>query len=203
LRHSLTELTVTRGSIKLLANNNTIQFEVGGTLEHIDADTRKKIRKETTQLELLDTEKYGTNATVEMINLISLQPLIHAASENHHCRELTAEGALGYIKEKTDEVWSKIQHYPDDTLNINYKNVHAFVCYWIKNIVIPRVRESVSKKLEYYESLLLRDDIGNIVKKHINLWIAKNNKYQENIDELSFHTDINEQSTIFIEREQS
>ena len=185
LRHTLTELIITRNSLTVRTNNDSIQLEIAGRLERIDSDTRRAIRKKTTELELLDTKKHGTSFEVLAVNMVANQPLVHSAYENHHTRELKkALGADQYIGVVAIEIWKAVKQWKSDVLDLNEKMVEDYACRWVQTAIIPKVKAACEEKLIYYGHLLARNDISESIKIHIRSWISKNKEYLEDLTEL-------------------
>jgi hypothetical protein len=202
LHPSLTEFSVTRQGITAKMNNNPVQFEIMGTIERIDSDTKQAIRKETVELELMNTEKYGTSSDILTVNLVANQPLIHSAYENHHTRELSDAGTDRYIDNKTNDVRKAVKKWQKDMPALTDNMINAYVWHWARTVVIPNVRRACNEKLSYYKSLLKRGDICELVKDHIRDWIEKNEKYEKRLDELYERSDIINKSTIFYKEQQ-
>jgi len=203
LRHSLTELSVTRSGFTAKMNNNPVTFEIMGEIERIDSEMRRSIREATTDLELMDTEKHGTSTEVRMVNLVANQPLVNSAYENHHTRELSEAGADGYLENKANSVRKAVKAWKKDVAALRDELINAYVYYWASTAVMPNVRRSCEDKLTYYKKLLRRYDVGESVKDNIRLWIEKNEGYLHHLEKLAERSDIIKKSSIFINAKDS
>jgi hypothetical protein len=199
LRHKVTDIFLSRSGLRVHTNSGDVVFEVMGRNERIDSSTRKSIRKGTTGLMLLDPNKYGTSMEVMLINHKAMLPLLYAAYENHHTRELASDGAEGYIADKVSDlaeytkVWSK--KFPALTDDL----IEGFVCMWIKKALIPSLRKACYEKIDFYQSLLARTKVSDALKEEIKAWLAKNERYILRISELADCSAIREKSYIITE----
>jgi hypothetical protein len=161
-------------------------------IDYIDTTTRKSIRKATMRLMILDPEKYGTTVEVMLVNREANLSLIYAAYENHHTRELSAEGADVYMASKANDiseaVWVWKRQFPELTDELSEK----YACHWIRKILIPNIRKACYDKLAYYESVHERKNINKILKDEIARCINKNLKYIADIDALAARIGLNE-----------
>jgi hypothetical protein len=161
-------------------------------IDNIDTTTRKSIRKATMRFMILDPAKYGTTAEVMLVNREANLSLIYAAYENHHTRELSAEGADVYMASKANDISEAVriwkQQFPELTDDLS----ESYACHWIKKILIPNVRKSCYDKLAYYQSVHERNNINKILKDEIARCIKKNVQYIADIDALAARASLNE-----------
>jgi len=196
LRHKVTDIFLSRAGLRIHTNSDDVAFEVGGKIERIDSSARKSIRKGTDRLTLLATNKYGISVEVMFVNLMARHVLLNASHENHHTRDLDSNGAEGYIAEKTNEIlestriWSKQFPVLTDAL------IEGYVCLWIKNALIPPLRKACFEKIDFYQSLLVRNNVSESVKEKIKSWLTKNERYVRCIDELAECSEIKNKSYI-------
>jgi len=122
LRDNLTELTLTRQGLTAQTNNSHVVLEIAGKIERIDSDTKRSIRKATMELELLDMAKYGHAPEIVIVNEVANKPLICAAYENHHTRELKESGVDGYIDEKVSEIRNMVKLWQNDIPDLRGKS---------------------------------------------------------------------------------
>jgi hypothetical protein len=146
---------------------------------------------------ILCPDKYEMSAEVMLVNRVANSPLVYAAYENHHTRELAAtDGIDAYISDKANDIeeavriWKK--HFPE----LTDEACHDHACLWIRKILIPNLRRACNAKLVYYKSMYDRDDVGKIVKMEIARCIKKNKGYIKRINELAARPDIEHLSTI-------
>jgi hypothetical protein len=197
LRDRVSGVSLSRaGGLQIRTNDVVMWSKLKNAVEQIDASTRKTIRKATTGLMILSPDKYTMSAEVMLVNRAANSPLVYAAYENHHTRELAADGIDAYIADKANDIteavriWKK--HFPELTDEACYD--HA--CLWIQKILIPNLRRACHAKLAYYESMDDREDVGKIVKMEILRCVKKNMGYVKRIDELAARPDIKNFSSI-------
>jgi len=196
LRHKVTDIFLSRAGLRIHTNSDDVAFEVGGKNERIDSTTRKSIRKGTDRLSLLDHNQYGTNVEIMFINLVARQPLQNAAHENHHTRDLDSNGVEGYIAEKTSEILESICIWKEKFSVLTNELVEGYVCLWIKNALIPPLRKACLEKIDFYKSLLARNNVSESVKEKIKTWLSKNERYVQHIEELAECSAIKNKSNI-------
>ena len=185
LRHKVTDIFLSRTGLRIHTNSDDVAFEVGGKNERIDSSTRKSIRKGTDRLSLLHSAPCETNVEVLLINLMARQALQNAAHENHHTRDLDSNGTEGYIAEKTDEILESMRAWKKKFPVLTDDLVEGYVCLWIKNALIPPLRKACFDKIDFYTSLLARNNVSESVKEKIKAWLSKNERYIQRIDELA------------------
>jgi len=152
-------------------------------------------------------DKYGIKTEILLYNLMANQPLFNACYENHITRELIKKrednydgtnyyhGVDHYIDEKIEEVLLAVQasqtQYPELP-----ELAESLVYRWTKRALIPNIRRSCTEKLAYYHRLQKRTDIIEKLRIEVSVWIDKNEKYLDCLDELSQRSAIREQSNI-------
>jgi len=196
LRHKVTDIFLSRAGLRIHTNSDDVAFEVGGKNERIDSSTRKSIRKGTDRLSLLNSDQHGTNVEVLLINLMARQSLQNAAHENHHTRDLDSNGTEGYIAEKTSEILESMRAWKKKFPVLTDDLIEGYVCLWIKNALIPPLRKACFEKIDFYKSLLARNNVSESVKEKVKAWLSKNERYVLCIDELAECSAIKEKSYI-------
>jgi len=196
LRHKVTDIFLSRTGLRIHTNSDDVAFEVGGKNERIDSATRKSIRKGTDRLSLLPPNQHGTSVEIMLINIVARQSLQNAAHENHHTRDLDTNGTEGYIADKTCEILESIRYWKKKFPVLTDDLVEGYVCLWVKNALIPPLRKACFEKIDFYKSLLARNDVSESVKEKIKAWLSKNERYVQCIDELSDRSDIKNKSNI-------
>ena len=198
LRGRVSGVSLSRsGGLQICTNDVVMWNKLKNKVERIDASIRKLIRKATTGLMILDPGKNEMTAEVMLVNCAANSSLVYAAYENHHTRELAADGIDAYISDKANDItevvriWKK--HFPE----LTDEACHDHACHWIKKVLIPNLRRACHAKLVHYESMYDRDDVGKVVKMEILRCVKKNKGYVQRIDELAARLDIKDQSTIF------
>jgi hypothetical protein len=112
-------------------------------------------------------------------------PLIYAAYENHHTREIIVDGGAVYQADKVHDiaesvkVWQK--HFPELTDEVIRNHVQR----WITKILVPILRKACLEKMEYYDWQLENNSISTNLKEIIAGCLKKNRKYVECFDKLT------------------
>jgi hypothetical protein len=196
LRHKITDVQVSREGFHLYTNSGGVVFEVMSNCESYDSAARKAIRKATSRLTLLPPEKYGLSAEVMLINEKANQPLIDAAYENHHTRELDAEGSEGYLADKVQDIAENIRDWRKQFPDLTDDMIDSYVRRWAVKIVAPHTRKACREKLAFYHKLYENDDIVESLKKQVKEWIIKNERYVVNFDQLPERLGISSKSCL-------
>jgi len=191
LRDKISVFSVTRNGIEVRTNDVPVWSEVVDNIDRIDINTSRSIRKGTTGLLILDPNKYDMSAEVMQINYEANQPLIYAAYENHHTRELDAENGIeNYITDKSYDVKAVLRIWKLKFPELTDDMIDGHVRRWIKKIIVPNLRRACSEKLDYYRAQVERDDVSRPLKGILRGCITKNEHYLSCIEELSAHSDI-------------
>lgn len=196
LRRSLSGLFISKNGVKIITNTLPIYFEITGKLERIDSSTKKAIRKATVGMSIADTAVHGFSQDICMINHAATLPLIYAAYENHHTRELSDSGASSYIKEKAYDVREAVKLWRAEMPWLDNGLVNAYIGLWIQEAVVPHVTHACKEKIAYYKSMLERQDIVESMQDLLKTWIEKNEKYLKSLEELEKQSDNYLQSSI-------
>ena len=197
LRNRISEMSLSRSGVQIHTNDVQVWSSIGDRIRDIDLNTCKSIRKGTERLMILNPEKHGVSAEVMLVNRDATQPLISAAYENHHTRELTDGSSDVYIAHKAHDIfvavriWKKL--FPELTDELAY----CFACHWIKKVLVPNLRSACVEKVEFYKQQIARKDISKTITDILTQCLEKNERYIRRIDELSELSDINNKSTIF------
>ena len=194
--HRISLVSVTRANLEIRTNDLSIGHERRDKIERIDSSTRKSIRRATVGLMILDPNKYDMSAEVMLVIREANQPLIYAAYENHHTRELDytrepgSEGVGVYVADKALDVSQAVsifrKHFPELTEAVIDRHTHI----WIKNILIPNQLRACNEKIEYYRSMNERKDVSRVIKEENDRCIAKNLRYISNFLELKEQSNI-------------
>jgi hypothetical protein len=102
LRDRLSGVRVSRTGVEVRTNDVPAWSKIVDTIERIDANTAKAIRKATARLMILDPKKYNMSAEAMLVIREANLPLIYAAYENHHTRELESD-ADAYLADKAQD----------------------------------------------------------------------------------------------------
>jgi len=196
LRDKISGVHVSRTGVEIRTNDMPVWSKVVDKIERIDSNTAKSIRKATAGLMILDTEKHEVCTETMLVCREANQPLIYAAYENHHMRELKSEANV-YIADKTHDISAAVRiwrkHFPELTA----EKAHAFGCLWIKKILLPNLRRACVEKVAYYTVQINRNDISKTVKEILIGCRTKNETYIGLIDELAERPDIDEKIAAF------
>ena len=202
LRDKISGVHVSRAGLEIRTNDVPAWSKVVDKIERIDANTAKSIRKATARLMIIDPEKYGMSPEAMLVIREANQPLIYAAYENHHTRELKSDTNV-YLADKAQDVadtvriWRK--HFPELTDD----KCDAFACHWLKKILLPNLRRACDIKVAYYTSQIERKETSNTVKAILTGCRDKNLAYIKCIDQLAACPDIGEKSSIFLRLKQN
>ena len=196
LRDKISGVHVSRAGVEIRTNDVPVWSKVVDKIERIDTDTCKAIRKATTELMIIDPEKYDLSAEAMLAIRETNQPLIYAAYENHHTRALVADADM-YLADKAHDIFVAVRilkkHFPE----LTKERCDAFACHWLKKILLPNLRRACVEKTAYYIEQIGRNDISNTVKEILAGCRNKNKDYVQCIDKLIARSDLSEKSSIF------
>jgi len=199
LRDKISGVHVSRTGVEIRTNDVPAWSKIVDKIERIDANTAKSIRKATARLMVIDPEKYSMSPEAMLVIREANQPLIYAAYENHHTRELESDANV-YLADKAQDVWDAVRiwrhHFPE----LTDEKCEAFACHWLKRILLSNLRKACGEKVAYYTSQLERHDISGTVKVILTGCREKNQAYIQRINQLAMCPDISEKSSVFIRR---
>ena len=196
LRDKISNVHVSRAGFEIHTNDLPVWNKVVDQIERIDSNTCKSIRKATAGLMILDPEKYGMSADAMLAIREANQPLIYAAYENHHTRELDSD-ADAYLADKANDISVAVRmlktHFPE----LSEEKSDAFASYWFKKVLLPNLRRACAEKVAYYISQIGRHDVSSTVKEILTGCRDKNKRYIQCIDQQTARSDIAAKSSIF------
>jgi len=196
LRDKISGVHVSRAGVEIRTNDVPVWSKVVDTIERVDANTCKAIRKGTAELMILDPERDGMSAEVMLVIREANQPLIYAAYENHHTRELDTDASV-YLADKAKDisiavrVWRK--HFP----KLSDEKCEAFACYWLQRVLLPNLRRACVEKMAYYTFQMDRHDVSTTIKEILKGCLSKNEGYIRCIDTLATCPDFTDKSSVF------
>jgi len=202
LRDKISGVHVSRAGLEIRTNDVPAWSKIVDKIERIDADTAKSIRKATARLMVIDPEKYGMSPESMLVIREANQPLIYAAYENHHTRELKANADV-YLADKAHDVLDAVRIWRKHFPGLTDEKCDAFACHWLKKILLPNLRRACDIKVIYYNSQLKRSNISKTVKEILIGCRDKNLDYIQIIDQLATRPDIGEKSSIFLRLKQN
>ena len=157
------------------------------------------------ELEGGDSEK----VVLYVINSLVFRALTPSVYQNHHGKELVNSGSSDkYIERK-----KKLVHKMFSGANAGYKQlvanrcgghvdfeqaVDSVVCRWIRDDVVPAVRNACEQKIVYYNILKARKDLSCMFKSKTQERIVKNMLYINALNGLSLRSDITFRSRIIL-----
>ena len=197
LRDKISGVFVSRTGVEIRTNDIPDWSKIAAETDLIDENNCKSIRKATARLMILDPEEHGTSAETMLAIREANLPLIYAAFENHHTRELKAD-ADAYLEDKAQDIAEAVQIFQTHFPELSVETSDAFACHWLKKILLPNLRRACGEKIAYYTSQLRRSDISKTVKEMLTECRIKNVDYIACIDQLAMRHDIGEKSSIFI-----
>jgi hypothetical protein len=193
LRNKITDLVLSRSGLHVHTNSGKVVFDVMSKCEQYDSEARKNIRKATTRLALLpqgDCKTISGNSIL-LLNEKANQPLIHAAYENHHTRELDGKDEAAavsavnaYIEDKAEDIRELIQPMREQFPALTDEDINEHVRRWTVKAVMPNTRKACQDKLAYYHKLYKSSDVIDSLKTEVKEWIDKNERYLENFERL-------------------
>jgi len=202
LRDKISGVHVSRAGVEIRTNDVSAWGKIVDKIERIDANTAKSVRKATARLMIIDPEKYGMSPESMLVIREANQPLIYAAYENHHTRELKSDATV-YLGEKAQDVLDAVRiwrkHFPE----LTDAKCDAFACHWLKKILLPNLRRACDIKITYYTSQIKRRDISQTVRELLTWCKDKNLAYLQAIDRLAMCPDIGEKSAVFLRLKQN
>ena len=196
LRNKISDVHVSRAGVEIRTNDVPVWSKIVDTIERIDSNTCKSIRKGTAELMILDPEKYNMSAEVMLVIREANQPLIYAAYENHHTRELDADADM-YLADKAKDIFIAVRIWQKHFPELSDEKCEAFACYWFRKVLLPNLRRACIEKVAYYAFQIERSDVSNTVKEILKGCQFKNEGYIRCIDELLANPDFMGKSAIF------
>ena len=97
LRDKISGVHVSRAGVEVRTDDIPVWSQIVDTIEQIDSDTRKTVRKGTTRMMLLNVEQHETSADAMVVNRDAIFQLVCATYDNHHTREIAADGGDIYL----------------------------------------------------------------------------------------------------------
>jgi hypothetical protein len=193
LRNKITDLVLSRSGLHVHTNSGKVVFDVMSKCNQHDSEAQKNIRKATSRLNLLSQGDYETISgnSVLLLNEKANQPLLYAAYENHHTRELDGKdeeaainAAIGYIEDKAEDIKVLIQPLRKHFSGLTDEDINEHVRRWTVKAVIPNTRKACQEKLAYYRKLYNSSDVIDALKAEVKEWIDKNERYLQNFERL-------------------
>jgi len=203
LRDKISGVHVTRTGVEVRTDDIPAWSQVVDTIEQIDSDTRKTVRKGTTRMMLLNTDANDTHADAMVINRDAVFQLVCATYDNHHTREIAADGGDIYLACKAHDVFTAVRVGRKLFPELTYDRAEVFVCYWFKKILLPALLRACKEKVAYYTSLIEEDEVSKSIKIIIQRCLKKNVGYITLFEELSRRSDIEEKSGIILQEQNS
>lgn len=193
----VTGFSISRTGMQVQTDDIPAYSKIVDRIEGIDSYTGKSIRQGTAGLNILDPAKYNMSADVMLINRVAIAPLCAAAYENHHTRELAADGGKVYIENKALDIFSVIRIWQEKYPEVTHKLSDAFACRWIKIVLIPNLRRSCIEKIEFYKDELNKKHLSQTIRNIVQDCLDKNENYLIKIDELDNLSGIANKSSLF------
>jgi len=198
LRDKISGVHVSRTGVEVRTNDIPAWSLVVDTIEQIDSDTRKTVRKGTMRMMLLNGEQHEPSADAMVINRDAVFQLVCATYDNHHTREIAADGGDIYLACKAHDVFTAVRvgrkHFPE----LTYERANAFVCDWFKRILLPALLRACKEKVAYYSSQIEGNEVSNSIKMILQRCRKKNVDYITLFDELVRRPDLEEKSGVLL-----
>lgn len=202
-RERISGVSVSRTGLQMHTNDMPVWNKVVDKIEHIDTHAHKSIRKATTGLMIIDPEKYGMSTESMLVIREANFPLVCAAYENHHTREIFADGGAVYLADKTHDVSEAVRIWKKQFPELTEEKCEIHARVWTKRIVIPHVRKACLEKVDYYKSQMERTGRSSTIKEILAGCRDKNLKYIVCLDKLAEQLDGQEKTSIFYKGETS
>jgi hypothetical protein len=196
LRDRISGVFVSKTGVQIHTNDVPVWSRIVDRIERIDSNASKSIRKATTRLMILDPDKYGMSAEVMLVNRDTNQPLIFAAYENHHTRELISDSGKTYLADKTHDISESVRIWKKHFPELTDKVAENHVCVWLKSALLPNLRRACVEKVTYYSKQIDRFDVSKTLKEILVGCRDKNLLYIKCIDALLLRPDIRDSSSI-------
>ena len=196
LRDKISGVHVSRTGVEVRTNDIPAWSQVVDTIEGIDSDTRKTVRKGTTRLMMLNIEEHDTSADAMVVNRDAVFQLVCATYDNHHTREIAADGGDIYLACKSQDVFAAVRMGKKLFPELTYERAEIFVCYWFKRILLPALLRACKEKVTYYTALIDGNESSKSIKMILQRCRKKNEDYIKLFDELSKRFDLEEQSAM-------
>ena len=197
LRDKISEVRVSRSAVEIRTNDVPIWSEVVDKIERIDSSTCTSVRKGTAELMILDPAKYAMSAESMLVIREAISPLIYAAYENHHTRELDTD-ANAYLTDKARDIVIAIRIWRHRFPELTDEKCEAFACHWFKKVLLPNLRRACIEKVVFYKKQSERSDVSKTIQSILIGCLGKNERYIQCIDKLAACPDIAGKSSIFI-----
>ena len=199
LRDKIAAVHVSHSGLQMHTNDVPVWSGIVDEIKQFDSIAHKTIRRATERLMVIDPEKHGMSTDAKFVILLTNQPLIHAAYENHHTREIASDGGDIYLADKTNDILEMVKMWKTHFPELTKERVESFVCHWFKETVRPIIRRTCLEKIAFYSKQIKRGDVSKTIKEILEGCRDKNVGYIEDIDTLAERPDIAEKSTIFIQ----
>jgi len=183
-------------------------------IDLIDRDAQTEIYEGLLNMSMFENK--DPNDPVEClmrnaVNNIAIGALIPSAYHNHHGRELIDLGMNGYILRKKNCILRAFyradmgyrQYVTNNlcTAGVSFESImEGFVCYWVREIVIPAVQVACLKKIAHYNKVCERSDLSSGFRQNAVLRRAKNERYIAELDVLEEHSSLILRSTVYLDR---
>jgi len=188
-------------------------LDVQNHIEAIDRVAQQTIYDGLQDIKLIDdSELEGDDServVLYVINSLVFRALTPSVYQNHHGKELVDSGSSDkYIERK-----KKLVQKMFSGANAGYKQlvanrlngqanfdqaVDSAVCRWIRDDVVPAVRNACEQKIVYYNILKARKDLSCMFKSKTQERIVKNMLYINALNGLSLRSDIALRSRIIL-----
>ena len=196
LRDKISSVYITREGAKVHTDDVQNWSKIVDRIERIDSSVAKSTRKATTRLVMLDIEQYNMSIGAVLVNMTANQPLICAAYENHHTRELLPDGGVAYIADKTSDIVEITKDFRKSFPELTDEKCFEHVCNWVKEALIPSLRRGCIEKVGYYEEQIRKGKISKTIKDILAVCLDKNEQYIKCINKLAARLCSNDESTI-------
>jgi hypothetical protein len=187
LRDKISGVHVSRAGVEIRTNDVPIWSEIVDRMERIDSSTCKAVRKGTAGLMMIDPERHHMSAEAMLVIREANQPLIYAAYENHHTREIDVDPAA-YLADKAHDISLAVRLWQKQFPELTSEKSEVFVYRWFTKILLPNLRRACAEKIAYYQRQIERSDVSQTIKSILIGCLSKNERYLQRIDSLTGET---------------
>jgi hypothetical protein len=203
LRDKISGVHVSRTGVEIHTNDVQAWSKIVDRIERIDSGTDKSLRKQTTGLMMIDPEQHGLSAKAMLLNRDAVFPLVCAAYENHHTREIAVDGGDLYLADKSHDISAAILSWKKSLPELTDERIDDFVRVWTKKIMLPNLRRACLEKVAYYDRQLHQHSMSKTLKNILTGCREKNVGYIECIDKLAARLDVTAKTGMFYPHKQN
>jgi len=177
-RGRMKEFQIGKGGIRFVTRGVSSQLhEINEIVWHIDREARRKIRDHTS---CLDLSIPVTDLKLEdNIKMRAAFPLLLAASDNHHTREVSQSSIVAYHADKVVQVKKHLGIYRE---YVSDDVIERYVAEWLCGVVHATTTACLAK-IDVYSRRM--NDAEDEVKGILHNLIEKNQQYIKDMQQVN------------------